>query len=83
VGAAAEQFRFKVDYIFTIINRGTAIMGFIDQWIVHVGDKLQTIREEGTAGPEITCPGIESDRTQTGARRASTHRAARRRPTQT
>ena len=41
---------------------GTAVIGFIEQGAVHVGDNLQIIREDGVAGQEVTCRGVESVR---------------------
>jgi translation elongation factor EF-Tu-like GTPase len=62
VGAEGGQFRFRIDGVFTITGRGTAIMGFIEQGTVRVGDTLQIVRADGTAGPDFTCRGVESVR---------------------
>jgi hypothetical protein len=56
---AAARFRFKIDDAFTITGRGTAVVGFIEQGAVRVGDRLQLIRSDGNIGPVIACRSVE------------------------
>ena len=55
---SAARFRFKINDVFTITGRGTAVVGFIEQAVVRAGDRLQLIRSDGNVGPVIACRSV-------------------------
>ena len=56
---AADLFRFRIDGVFAIAGRGTAVAGFIEQGAVRAGDRLRLIRSDGTEGPVVVCRSVE------------------------
>lgn len=55
----ADGFRFKIDDVFAITGRGTAVAGFIEQGAVLAGDRLRLLRSDGTEGPVVVCRSVE------------------------
>lgn len=58
-GEAEDQFRFRIDEVFTITGRGIVVAGFIEQGAVRVGDRLRLVRSNGTEGPVVACRSVE------------------------
>jgi elongation factor Tu len=56
---AADLFLFRIDAVFAITGRGTAVSGFIEQGVVRAGDRLRLIRGDGTEGPLVVCRSVE------------------------
>jgi translation elongation factor EF-Tu-like GTPase len=56
---AADRFLFRIDAVFTIAGRGTAVSGFIEHDAVRAGDRLRLIRADGTEGPVVVCRSVE------------------------
>lgn len=56
---AADRFRFRIDAVFTITGRGTAVSGFIEPGAVRAGDRLRLIRGDGSEGPVVVCRSVE------------------------
>lgn len=56
---SAGRFRFKIDDVFTITGRGTAVVEFIEQGVMRAGDRLQFIRGDGNSGPVIARRSVE------------------------
>jgi translation elongation factor EF-Tu-like GTPase len=56
---AAGRFRFRIEDVFSITGRGTAVAGFIEQGAVRAGDHLRLIRSDGTEGPVVVCRSVE------------------------
>jgi translation elongation factor EF-Tu-like GTPase len=57
---AADRFLFRIDDVFTITSRGTAVAGFIERGSVRAGDRLWLIRGDETEGPVVVCRSVES-----------------------
>ena len=54
----ADLFRFRIDGVFAITGRGTAVAGFIEQGAVRAGDRLRLI-SDGTEGAVVVCRSVE------------------------
>ncbi|WP_040811760.1 hypothetical protein [Nocardia concava] len=55
-----EQFRFRVESVFTLTGRGVrVIVGYIEGGRVSVGDRLQLLRTGGESGASGTCEAVE------------------------
>lgn len=54
-----DRFGFRIDAIFTITGRGTAVTGFIEQGAVRAGDRLRFIRGDGAEGPAVVCRAVD------------------------
>lgn len=58
----AARFRFRIDHIFTITGRGTAVIGFIEQGVVRTGDRLRLVCGDGAEGPAVVCTSVDVPR---------------------